>query len=311
MAQRRLFDFYADLTDNDFYTLHGALHKPGKLFGFEPSVSGTSIVLTAGGVITPEGIVIVDDETQTLPVSATPVPGPTARKYTIVLQHINTEIVGGSAATWVAIDDPTYFYTQSPGAHQVASDQTVVFWLNYPGGNVPLADNMIIPAAPIRDEQPYVHQNALQPTTIASDWLNQLDVGVSQETAQYNGLVSSYVYTPVLTPGPYPKTSYVTLPMFNGYSSKGRAPYAFRMYGLVQVNTRVRLTVLKNFITYTSPWVSGPQTTDFEFDMLSATPNPITDDNWASGPYSATVECEHNAAGQDIYISALQPLSIG
>ena len=306
MTQRRLFDFYADLTDEQFYTLHGALHQPGKLYGFMPTVSGTSIQVTAGGIITPEGVVIVDDAVQTLPPAATPVPGAAARRYTAVLQHINTEIVGGVAATWVLLDHPTDFYTQDT----VASDQTVVFWLNYPGGSVALADSMIIPGPSVRDEQRTVHQTALQPPIMNQEWYYQLDANVTQEASVYNYLLASRIFTSALTPGPYPKTSYVAIPLYNGYDDKARVPYAYRMYGHLDINTRAQLIVSKGATTYTSPWVSGPGDV-FVFDMLSATPNPITTDTWSVGPYSAIIACEHNSTSQDIYISTIQPLSIG
>lgn len=309
MSQKRYFDFYSDLTDEGMNTQQKSIVGAGRLFGLTPTVTGpNTIELSPGAVITPSGIVIFEDSTVTLPPAATPIPGVAAWKYTIVLQHINVEMVGGSAATWVAIDDPTYFYTQEASAHQVADDQTIVFWLNYPGGSIALADYMIVPASPLRDERNAVHQNTLQPIALVTEWHYDLAGGVLQRLLRWTDVLMNEIYVPVATPGG-PWSSSLSIAMFN-HEGKSRIPYAFRTYAFVGSVSRMRLHIFANGLQHTSAWIGPTGASVFDFDMLNATPSIITN-TWAPGPYVAALEFEHGAADQVIALAYLQPLNIG
>ena len=140
MTQRRQTDYSSTVKSRDDNFRHKSLSNPG-LLSPSPSIEvsrNDAIVVNAFNVVTPDGIVIDEDTTSEISIPLTV----EAKSYTIVLRHTLIQGSGGSAGVLETIDNlfPQEFFT----------DATIVGWLDYPGGSVPLDSTMIYFPRPLK-----------------------------------------------------------------------------------------------------------------------------------------------------------------
>jgi hypothetical protein len=115
----------------------------GRLVGMEFIASAADQVsISPGTVLLPDGVVILEDKTQTLQISNTAF----SVSYTVVYQLQSSTIIGGSPATLLLL---TGIIKQS-----TLTDATVLGWIIYPGNAVALDPSMFLQPRPIRVDPP-------------------------------------------------------------------------------------------------------------------------------------------------------------
>ena len=130
--QTRLQSYGDPVVAADVKDMLNSLASPVVLFGFDFFVDAVNrIAISAGACITAQGIMVIESDTQYLIINNTASPA----NYTIVYQHVDENIIGGTPAVLVA------------KAGLVSSDATgvVLGWVKYPGSAVPLAQSQFYP----------------------------------------------------------------------------------------------------------------------------------------------------------------------
>lgn len=122
MAQERIWNYGALLTQARMKALARALSQPGICAGFAPTVVGPSnIALSPGSLLMPSGLLVT--ESTTVYIDDVPTPS-SAADYTLVARSTDPQSIGGATATyvWVSGIQPT-----------VSGDDLAVLWLRHPG----------------------------------------------------------------------------------------------------------------------------------------------------------------------------------
>jgi hypothetical protein len=133
MAQTRIYDFGALLTQARTKSFASRLFTPGLYEGFEPTIlTPTLLEFAPGTFLMPNGVLINESGViqVTVPTPATP------EDYTITADHDDVQAVGGSPA----------YYTLRPGILDRSGDPNpnslAVLWIRHPGAT-PLATSML------------------------------------------------------------------------------------------------------------------------------------------------------------------------
>lgn len=131
MTQKRNIEFGVGVTAEGVQDIVGNLSEPGLLSGGAITVAtATTITVAPLAAILTTGLLLVEDAPQTVTIANTSA----AVDYTIFYTHSAVKTVGGEAAR---LNVSTGLFTAS----QVGG--TIVMWVQYPGGSIPLAANMI------------------------------------------------------------------------------------------------------------------------------------------------------------------------
>jgi hypothetical protein len=133
MAQVRVWDYGALLTQARTKSFASRLFTPGLYEGFEPTIiTPTLLEFAPGTYLLPNGVLINESASiqVTVPTPATP------EDYTITADHDDVQAVGGSPA----------YYTLRPGILERSGDPNpnslAVLWIRHPGAT-PLATSML------------------------------------------------------------------------------------------------------------------------------------------------------------------------
>lgn len=143
MSQERKLVFGALVETEDLPVTIGALFSPGRLVGMDFSAAASDLLaISAGSCLLPDGILILEDQTQQLLVRNSSF----AADYTVVYQLQDTRVLGGSPASLRLL----------PGILRQNDflDSVVLGWIKYPGGSVPLAPEHFIQPTPVRVHLP-------------------------------------------------------------------------------------------------------------------------------------------------------------
>ena len=127
MVQRRL-NVFGDLIDTgDLPTMVSNLMAPGRLAGLDFSVAAADqLSITPGTCLLPDGVLILEDQIKTLLVPNSSF----STSYTVIYRLQDARVLGGSPALLSLL----------PGLAPQSNftDATVLGWIQYPGGSVPL-----------------------------------------------------------------------------------------------------------------------------------------------------------------------------
>lgn len=153
MSQTRYIDYASSVTSNQINTINKTMSSSGILesTGNILKVVGNTIIrVNPYKIITPDGIIILEDTTQDLTVNLTY----SAKNYTIVLRHSVQKISGGNAAYVEVLENLYEMYS--------FTDATVLGWVIYPGNTVVLDDTMIYLPRFQKNTEPSVDQAIFQ-----------------------------------------------------------------------------------------------------------------------------------------------------
>ena len=130
MVQRRL-NVFGDLIDTgDLPTMVSNLMAPGRLVGMNFSVGAADqLSIAPGTCLLPDGVLILEDQIKTLLIPNSSF----STTYTVVYRLQDPRVLGGSPA----------LLTLLPGLapQKNFTDATVLGWIQYPGGSIPLSSN--------------------------------------------------------------------------------------------------------------------------------------------------------------------------
>ena len=133
MAQTRIFNYGDTVTQAKVATAFAALLPALVYDGYTLSVATASSVGVASGILLlPNGILVQESTSFSIPLTF----AGGAEDFTLVCTHVNTDIIGGVGATYSAVS----------GFLTTYADSTILGWVHYPGGGIPLTLDMIVPA---------------------------------------------------------------------------------------------------------------------------------------------------------------------
>jgi hypothetical protein len=139
MSQQRILVYGQLIETDDLPTAVTNLMSPGRLKGMNFSVSSVDAMYVSGGsCLLPDGIIVIENETKTLIVPTSSF----AATYTIMYQLEDTTTLGGSPAILTLING--YLRQEN------LTNSTILGWINYPGGAVPLNASMFIQPSYVR-----------------------------------------------------------------------------------------------------------------------------------------------------------------
>jgi len=131
MTQKRNIEFGVNVVAEGLQDIVGNLAEPGLLSGAAITIAtATTISIAPLAAILDTGILLVEDASQTVTIQNTSA----AVDYTVFYSHSIVKTLGGEASVLQVL---TGLFT----AEQVSG--TIVMWVQYPGGSIPLAANMI------------------------------------------------------------------------------------------------------------------------------------------------------------------------
>jgi len=139
MSQRRI-NVFGDLIDTaDLPEMIANIVAPGRLLGNEFVVAATDLMqVTPGSCLLPDGVLVLEDETKNLviPISSLPT------DYTVVYQLEDTMTLGGSPAILRLLSGTK--------RQENMTDGTILGWVRYPGGSIPLSPSFFVQPSPLR-----------------------------------------------------------------------------------------------------------------------------------------------------------------
>lgn len=151
MSQSRLIDYGTNVLSSHILDITKAKFASGVL-NTTPvlEIVGTSAIkINPYKIITPDGVIISEDQTQTISVSLTP----TIKRYTIIVRHVLQKSTGGSSASIELLENLYPF--------DAFTDATILGWLIYPGSSVVLDSTMLYMPRSLRIQE---SSNDLTPT---------------------------------------------------------------------------------------------------------------------------------------------------
>jgi hypothetical protein len=139
MNQRRLNIFGALIETADMPDLASHIMAPGRLVGNDFIVAAADLLqVTAGSCLLPDGVLIIETEVKNLNVPNSSL----ATDYTVLYQLEDTGTIGGSPANLRLVDGIK--------RQENLTDGTILGWVRYPGGNIPLASSFFIQPSHLR-----------------------------------------------------------------------------------------------------------------------------------------------------------------
>lgn len=139
MSQRRI-TIFGDLIDTaDMPEVISNIMAPGRLTGNDFIVAASDFMqISAGSCLLPNGILVVEDETKSLVIPNSSL----ATDYTVIYQLEDTITLGGS---------PAILRLLSGTKRQIDfTDGTILGWIRYPGGSVPLDASFFVQPSHLR-----------------------------------------------------------------------------------------------------------------------------------------------------------------
>jgi len=139
MSQRRV-TIFGDLIDtSDMPEVISNIMSAGRLTGNDFIVAASDYMsITAGSCLLPDGVLVVEDEIKSLVIPNSSL----ATDYTVIYQLEDTMTLGGSPAVLRLLSGVK--------RQQDFSDGTILGWVRYPGGSVPLSASFFIQPSHLR-----------------------------------------------------------------------------------------------------------------------------------------------------------------
>ena len=137
MVQRRFVNFGADANASGIKAIVSVLSGPQLLRAPDPFLLASApdtLIVQPHACCLDSGIVIDETEQQTFTVPT----GAASADYTLQYQHVDEDVIGGTAAT----------LSVQSGLTRTVADGIALGWIRYPGGSVPLSNEMLFPARP-------------------------------------------------------------------------------------------------------------------------------------------------------------------
>ena len=157
MSQRRYVNFGTDADSSKVKAINRSLAAPQVLRADDPfmqAVTPDQLVVQPHTVIFESGIILDEDEQLAFTVPTTFA----SADYTLAYQHVDEDIIGGTAAT----------VELQTGLFQTLPDSVILGWVRYQGGSVALDNSMLFPA----------RRGQLRPGTLTREQYAPLDGGV-------------------------------------------------------------------------------------------------------------------------------------
>jgi hypothetical protein len=204
--QRRLIDFGSTVQA-------GKINEISKTFFMSGILSTTPVIEVARNdaikinpfrLITPDGIVFIEDETQEIDISLTV----DSKNYTIILRHVLSETSGGTAGNIELVEDFA--------AIDFFDDATVLGWLKYTGGSTPLDSTMIYLPRSLKILESSTDSSSVYSFVppMNNKWINQ---GVTTGVIITDGFDGQKLYTSVKNTNTVILTNIVKfIPIVNG-----------------------------------------------------------------------------------------------
>lgn len=165
MTQKRNIEFGVNVVAEGIQNIVENLAEPGLLSGGDTTIStSTAISIAPLSAILTTGILLVEDTAQIVTIDNTSA----AVDYTVFYSHTIVKTLGGEAA---ALNVSTGLFT----ADQV--NGTIVMWVQYPGGSIPLAANMISQPRRARLGAGVERRDEVFAPPIANKWVQQIKSG--------------------------------------------------------------------------------------------------------------------------------------
>lgn len=143
MSQRRLNIFGALIETADMPDLASNFMAPSRLVGNNFLVAAADLLqITAGSCLLPDGVLVIETEVKNISIPNSSL----ATDYTVLYQLEDTGTIGGSPAVLRLVDGIK--------RQENLTDGTIIGWVRYPGGNIPLASSFFIQPSHLR-----IHNN--------------------------------------------------------------------------------------------------------------------------------------------------------
>ena len=191
MSQRRI-NIFGDLIDTaDMPEMISNIMAPGRLIGNNFIVAASDYMnITPGSCLLPDGVLVIENETKSLVIPNSSL----ATDYTVIYQLEDTRTLGGSPAILRLLSGVK--------RQQDFIDGTILGWIRYPGGSIPISPSFFIQPSPLRitkaaDQFYYLNScplNVIRPTT--SGWSETYDYVLSEACSRFVNTLpvpSSYV----------------------------------------------------------------------------------------------------------------------
>lgn len=180
MSQTRICNFGDLLTSEKLATTFATLLPALVYDGFDLSVAtSSSVAISSGALLLPDGIIVIESTPFSIPLTF----AGGVEDFTLICTHVDSAIFGGVGATYSAVSG--YFSTYA--------DSTIIGWVRYPGGGVPIDTTMFI-AAPKGSYDVYNATLAeLEPTL----FLSPLQAVRAVSDPSYTSSVATYSAAPI------------------------------------------------------------------------------------------------------------------
>jgi len=142
MAQRRFINFGDTVLADRINEISTAIVAPGVLSGAEFTLFDASTLSVGPNKVMLQTLLLVEDTSTLVPVPLTS----DAKEYTVVYEHMNTNILGGVPAEIILLEGIFAF--------DALVDTVVLGWITYPGGSVPLDVSFFIEAPKLQISNP-------------------------------------------------------------------------------------------------------------------------------------------------------------
>ena len=164
---------------------------PGRLIGNEFIVAASDYMnITPGSCLLPDGVLVIENETKSLVIPNSSL----ATDYTVIYQLEDTRTLGGSPAILRLLSGVK--------RQEDFIDGTILGWIRYPGGSIPISPSFFIQPSPLRitkSADQFYYQNTcplnvIRPTT--SGWSETYDYVLSEACSRFVNTLSvpsSYV----------------------------------------------------------------------------------------------------------------------
>lgn len=191
MSQRRL-NIFGDLIDTaDLPEMVSNIMSPGRLMGFDFVVAASDFMnITAGSCLLPDGVLVAEDETKSLVIPNSSL----ATDYTVVYQLEDTQTLGGSPAILRLLSGIK--------RQEDLTDGTILGWIRYPGGSLPLSSSFFIQPSHLRIEKRADLFHYLNPCPInairsmTTGWTETIEYVLSEACTRFtNTLATPSTYT--------------------------------------------------------------------------------------------------------------------
>ena len=139
MGQRRL-NIFGDLIDTaDLPEMIANIMAPGRLIGNDFIVAASDLMqISAGSCLLPDGVLVIENEIKSLVIPSSSLP----TDYTVIYQLEDTRTLGGSPAILRLLSGIK--------RQEDFIDGTILGWVRYPGGSIPLSASFFIQPSSLR-----------------------------------------------------------------------------------------------------------------------------------------------------------------